>query len=104
MCDLTFQSSMQSHPGPVFTIGRCVVAGLSVMNWVFWLYRLSAFRKDRRWEGSMFGEPFDLGWEVLDPSRYIPAGWKTYAVFLASTIILWAELLAIAYWSLPWRK
>lgn len=73
--------------------------GLSFMNCIFWLYRLSAFRKDRRWEGSVFGEPFDLNWEILDLSKYTPAGRPTYAVFIASTIVFWIGVGVTAYWA-----
>jgi hypothetical protein len=87
--DLAFERGMPSDQRTVYTVAGCVFVGVAFMNWIFWLYRVSAFRKDRPLGGGDLGEPFDLNWEILDPSRYRPEGKRAYAIFVASTLALW---------------
>jgi hypothetical protein len=78
-----------------------IIAGVAFANWVFWLYRLSAFRKDRRWEGATFGEPFDINWQIWNPSNYTPDARTVYRLFILSTLAAWTGLLTAAY--VTWR-
>ncbi len=82
-------------------IAGWAVVGLAFMNSIFWQDRLAAFRKDRRWERSTFGESFDLNWEVLNRSNYSAEGRTTYLIFVISIVVFWAALAVAAYWT--WR-
>jgi len=43
-----------------------VVAAVLLINDIFWTYRVSAFRKDRRWQPrGFFGQPLEWNWELL---------------------------------------
>jgi len=88
---------MSGSPRTIHSVVGWIVVGVALANWIFWVYRLSAFRKDRRWEGSTFGEPFSLNWEVFNPSNYVPEGRTAFGVLVVSTIAFWAALVAAAY-------
>ena len=69
-----------------------------LINDIFWTYRVSAFRKDRRWERrGFFGQPLDWNWELLNPSSYTAEGKWVYRTFLVSTIAWFAAFAVCLY-------
>ena len=79
---------------------RLIVAGVALLHSMFWLFRLSAFRKDRAWERTkvMFAMPYETTWDILNPSNYLPEGRMFYGCYVASLILAAVAMLLVVFW------
>lgn len=76
-----------------------IIAGVALVNNLFWLFRVSAFRKDRVWDrgASMFGAPLTRSWDLLNSSSYLPEGQFAFRCFAVSQLLAIATVL-VAFW------
>jgi hypothetical protein len=72
------------------------VTGLAVVNNVFWVFRLAAFRRDRDGSGHFFGDLPSPHWEIYNPANYVPGARRTFRMVIISTVILLVAMLAFA--------
>lgn len=63
------------------------ILGLPVALYLYLLFRLSAFRKDRASTGSYFGLPYLAMHRVLTRSNYLPEGQRLLPWLVASMVL-----------------
>ncbi len=71
------------------------VLGFALLNNLFWVFRLAAFRKDRVARGKFFGDPPLPNWEIYNRDNYVPAARRTFRIVLVSSLVFFFAVIAV---------
>jgi hypothetical protein len=70
-----------------------IVAALALMNAVYWEHRLAGYRKDRAWERTTYGLPFESTWASFNRSKFTEDAGRAYVAHIISGVVV---ILAVA--------